>query len=156
VKPVKEHLHIISPFGIVFPIEMVRLFQMYIIEFVIRMVARKLRVVVGHFIVARVSVLGLPFLIIFLRSFLAMFLAFFFFLAFLLSRAAFLAASPSPSLISSSLESESESDDESSELSMLDGVRLGAFPVRSTLWAALSSLSEDQERPSGQWMTAPQ
>jgi hypothetical protein len=55
-----------------------------------------------------------------------------FFLAFLLFFAAFFAAS-SPSLTSSSLESESESesDEESSELSMLDGVRLGALPVRS-------------------------
>jgi hypothetical protein len=33
------------------------------------------------------------------------------------------------------------SEDESSELSTLDGVRLGAFSVRSTPHAALSSLS---------------
>jgi hypothetical protein len=59
VKPVKVHLHIISPFGIVLPIEMRRFSQMHGIELFIRVVARKLCVVLGHFIVAGVSVLGL-------------------------------------------------------------------------------------------------
>jgi hypothetical protein len=58
VKPIKVHLHIIGPFGIVLPIEMRRLSQMHEIEFFVRVVARKLCVVVGHFIEARVSVLG--------------------------------------------------------------------------------------------------
>jgi hypothetical protein len=59
VKPVKVHLHVISPFGIVLPIEMRRLSQMYGIEFFVRMIARKLCIVVGHFMEAGVSVLGL-------------------------------------------------------------------------------------------------
>jgi hypothetical protein len=59
VKPVKVHLHIISPFGIVLPIKMRRLSQMHGIEFIVRVVARNLRVVVGHFIEDGVSVLGL-------------------------------------------------------------------------------------------------
>jgi hypothetical protein len=59
VKPVKVHLHIISPIGIVLPIEMRRLSQMRGIEFFVRVVARKLCVVVGHFVEAGVSVLGL-------------------------------------------------------------------------------------------------
>jgi hypothetical protein len=56
VKPVKVHLHIISPFGIVLPIEMRRLSQMHGIEFFVRVVAWKLCVVVRHFIVVGVSV----------------------------------------------------------------------------------------------------
>jgi hypothetical protein len=59
VKPIEVHLHIISPFGIVLPIEMRRLSQMYGIELFIRMNARKLCVVVGHFMEAGVGVLGL-------------------------------------------------------------------------------------------------
>jgi hypothetical protein len=59
VKPVKMHLHVISPFGIVLPIEMRRLSQMHKIEFIVRVVARNLPVVVGHFVEAGVSVLGL-------------------------------------------------------------------------------------------------
>jgi hypothetical protein len=59
VKPVEVHLHIISPFGIVLPIERRRLSQMHGIEFFVRVVAWKLCVVVGHFINAGVSVLGL-------------------------------------------------------------------------------------------------
>jgi hypothetical protein len=59
VKPVEVHLHIISPFGIILPIEMRRLSQMHGIEFVIRVVARDLPVVVGHFVEAGVRVLGL-------------------------------------------------------------------------------------------------
>jgi hypothetical protein len=59
VKPVKVHLHVISPFGIVLPIEMRRLSQMHGIEFIIRVVARNLSVVVGHLVEAGVSVLGL-------------------------------------------------------------------------------------------------
>jgi hypothetical protein len=42
VKPVKVHLHIISPFGIVFPIKMRRLSQMKGIEFILRVVAWEL------------------------------------------------------------------------------------------------------------------
>jgi hypothetical protein len=56
VKPVKMHLHIISPFGIVLPIEMRRLSQIHGIEFFVRVVARELCVVVGHSIEAGVSV----------------------------------------------------------------------------------------------------
>jgi hypothetical protein len=59
VKPVKVHLHIISPFGIVLPIEMRRLSQMHGIKFVVRVVAQNLLVVVGHFVEAGVQVLGL-------------------------------------------------------------------------------------------------
>jgi hypothetical protein len=59
VKSIKVHLHIIIPFGIVLRIEMRRLSQMHGIEFVVRVVARDLRVVVGHFVEAGVSVLGL-------------------------------------------------------------------------------------------------
>jgi hypothetical protein len=59
VKPVEVNLHVISPFGIIFPIEMRRLSQMYGIEFLVRVVARNLCVVVGHFIEAGLSVLGL-------------------------------------------------------------------------------------------------
>jgi hypothetical protein len=59
VKPVEVHLHIISPFGIILPIEMRRLSQMHGIEFVVRVVARNLPVVVGHFVEAGVRVLGL-------------------------------------------------------------------------------------------------
>jgi hypothetical protein len=59
VKPVKVHLHVISPFGIVLPIEMRRLSQIHGIEFIARVVAWNLRVVVGHFVEAGVSVLGL-------------------------------------------------------------------------------------------------
>jgi hypothetical protein len=54
VKPVKVHLHIISPFEIILPIEMRRLSQMHGIEFIVRVVARNLR-----FVEAGVSVLGL-------------------------------------------------------------------------------------------------
>jgi hypothetical protein len=117
VKPVKVHLHIISPFGIVLPIEMRRLYQMHGIELFVRVVARNLCVVVGHFIEAGVSVLGL----LLLEKLLGLLL--------LLSLCSLLCAffvGSSPSLTSSSLEleSESESDEESSELSILDGVRL--------------------------------
>jgi hypothetical protein len=66
MKPVKVHLHIISPFGIVLPIEMRSLSQMHGIEFFVRVVAWKLCVVVGHFVEAGVSVLGCSLLIIFL------------------------------------------------------------------------------------------
>jgi hypothetical protein len=59
VKLVKVHLHIICPFGIILPIEMRRLSQMHGIEFIVRVVARNLRVVVGHFVEAGMSVLGL-------------------------------------------------------------------------------------------------
>jgi hypothetical protein len=59
VKPVKVHLHVIGPFGIVLPIEMRRLSQMHRIEFIVRIVAQNLCVVVGHFVEAGVSVLGL-------------------------------------------------------------------------------------------------
>jgi hypothetical protein len=62
VKSVKVHLHIISPFEIVLPIEMRRLSQVHGIEFFVRVVARKLCVVVGHFVEAGVSVLGFLFL----------------------------------------------------------------------------------------------
>jgi hypothetical protein len=66
VRPVKVHLHIISPLSIVFPIEMGRLSQMYIIEFFIRMIAQKLRVGLGHFVEAKVSVLGFLLILSFL------------------------------------------------------------------------------------------
>jgi hypothetical protein len=59
VKPVKVHLHIISLFGIVLPIEMRRLSQMHGIELFVRVVAQNLCVVVGDFVEAGVSVLGL-------------------------------------------------------------------------------------------------
>jgi hypothetical protein len=59
VKPVEVHLHIISPYGIILPIEMRRLSQMHGIEFVVRVVARDLPVVVWHFVEAGVGVLGL-------------------------------------------------------------------------------------------------
>jgi hypothetical protein len=59
VKPVKVHLHIISPFGIVLPIKMRRLSQMHGIEFIVRIVARNSHVVVGHFVETGMSVLGL-------------------------------------------------------------------------------------------------
>jgi hypothetical protein len=139
VKLVKVHLHIICPFEIVFPIEMGRFSQMYGIEFVVRMVAQKLRVVVGHFVEAGVSVLGLLVLDHLLEELLGHLLRF---LLLVLFFTAFLAASLS-SLTSSSLETEFESelDEESSELSTLDGVWLGAFLVRSPSWASLSSFS---------------
>jgi hypothetical protein len=59
VKPVKVHLHVTSPFGIVLPIEMRMLSQMHGIEFIIRIVARNLCIVMGHFVEAGMSVLGL-------------------------------------------------------------------------------------------------
>jgi hypothetical protein len=59
VKPIKVHFHIISPFGIVLPIEMRRLSHRDGIEFFVRVVAWNLCVVVGHFVEDRVSVLGL-------------------------------------------------------------------------------------------------
>jgi hypothetical protein len=59
VKPIEVHLHIISPFGIVLPIKMRRLSQMYGVEFIVRVVARNLRVVVGHFVESGVNLLGL-------------------------------------------------------------------------------------------------
>jgi hypothetical protein len=59
VKLVKVHLHIISPFGTVLPIEMRRLSQMHGIELFIRVVSWNLCEVAGHFVVAGVSILGL-------------------------------------------------------------------------------------------------
>jgi hypothetical protein len=59
VKPVKVQLHIISPFGIVLPIEMRRLSQMNGIDCLVIVVAQNLCVVVEHFVEAGVSILGL-------------------------------------------------------------------------------------------------
>jgi hypothetical protein len=88
VKPVKVHLHIICPYGIVLPIEMRRLSQMHGIKLIVRVVARDLPVVVGHFIEARVRVLGLLLLDHLLEELLCHHLG----LLFLLFFAAFFAA----------------------------------------------------------------
>jgi hypothetical protein len=142
VNPVKVHMHIISPFGIVLPIEMRRLSQMHGIEFIIRVVARNLRVVVGHFLESGVSVLGLLLLDHLLEELLCHLLGLLRLLG-LSSLLCRLLCRIITFLESSSLESESESelDEESLELSTMDGVRLGALPVRSATWASLSSLS---------------
>jgi hypothetical protein len=74
VKPVKVHLHIISPFGIVLPIKMRRLSQMHGIEFIVIIVTWNLHIVVGHFVEAGVSVLGLLLLDHFLEELLGLLL----------------------------------------------------------------------------------